>query len=198
MMRIRGAGTLAVSAAVGFASLVVRPAVAQRVELASRDAGTARGEFRIAGDAPSSLQDLWRASKDARVERVACLGGRRSGNVAHITRVLVLEAPADSAHVSAVSSLNQCRPPEWFGTVHTHIAQFNGLPFVTFSADDRNVISIWRGRWKADGVFCILYSATDAYCEAGTDFGGDTMYTETRTVAQQQVQGPRSEVRGYR
>jgi hypothetical protein len=160
----------------------VRQASAQQGSAELREVVYRPGEFRVANDAGSALRSLWDASIAAKEERVACIGGRRINGVAYITKVQVLDAAADSAHVSAVSSLTECRPPEWFGTVHTHIAKFNGLPFVTFSADDRNVISIWRSRWKADGVFCILYTNADAYCEAGTEFGGDTAYIETRAV----------------
>ena len=163
-----------------WAAPIVRQAGAQPSGAELKEVAFRQGEFRIATDARSALRGLWDSSIGSKEERVACIGGRRIGGVAYITKVMTLEAPADSAHVSAVSSLNECRPPEWFGTVHTHIARFNGLPFVTFSADDRNVISIWRGRWKHDGVFCILYTEADAYCEAGTDFGGDTAYIETR------------------
>ena len=148
-----------------------------------REVSNRPGEFRIAGDARTSLSFLWDSSIEAKEERVGCIGGRLINGVAFITKVQALAAAADSAHVSAVSSLSECKPPEWFGTVHTHIARYNGLPFMTFSADDRNVISIWRGRWKNDGVFCILYTEIDAYCEAGTEFGGETAYTDIRPSA---------------
>jgi hypothetical protein len=183
----RAAAMVVASAVAALVSPVVRPIGAQGAGAEVREVAFRQGEFRVATDARTSLRGLWDSSMGAKEERVACIGGRRVGGVAYITKVQVLDAAADSAHVSAVSSLNECRPPEWFGTVHTHIARYNGLPFVTFSADDRNVISIWRGRWKHDGVFCILYTEADAYCEAGTDFGGDTAYTETRAIAQTPV-----------
>ena len=51
-------------------------------------------------------------------------------------------------------------------TVHTHVALRDGArPYARFSGADRGVNQIWWRRWKADGMFCVLFSATDAYCE---------------------------------
>ena len=141
------------------------------------EAGYNAGDFRFAAEARSSLQSLWSTSIDAREERVACIGGYSRNGVAVITRVRALEPEgADSSNILAAASLERCSPPNWFGTVHTHIAKFQGLPYVTFSAPDRNVIMLWHERWKADGVFCVLYSATEAHCEAGSETSGDTTY----------------------
>jgi hypothetical protein len=60
--------------------------------------------------------------------------------------------------------------------VHTHVATFDGHPFVTFSPDDRTVMGMWRKMWKADGVFCVIYSAADAHCESGADLSVDVAY----------------------
>jgi hypothetical protein len=34
----------------------------------------------------------------------------------------------------------------------------DGLPSTTFSAQDRGVMRRWYQRWRADGVFCVVYS----------------------------------------
>ena len=144
------------------------------------EAGYNAGAFRFGSDARTGLQHLWATSVDAKEERVACIGGYRRNGVSVITRVRALEPEgADSSNILASASLEKCAPPNWFGTVHTHIAKFQGLPYVTFSAPDRNVIMLWHERWKADGVFCVLYSENEAHCEAGADTSGDTTYAVT-------------------
>jgi hypothetical protein len=83
---------------------------------------------------------------------------------------------ADSSNVSAQTSLTECGAPEWFGTVHTHIARFQGIPFSTFSPADRWVMAAWRKAWREEGVFCVLYSDTMSHCEGGADESGDPAY----------------------
>ena len=135
------------------------------------------GSFRFQTEARDSLRTLWLVSTNAHQERVACIGGERWAGVAYITRVRPLvPSAADSMHISAETSLNQCGGPEWFGTVHTHIAKFQGLPFVTFSPDDRRVMTMWRKQWHDEGVFCVLYSQTEAHCEAGAEQSDDPIY----------------------
>jgi hypothetical protein len=34
------------------------------------------------------------------------------------------------------------------------------------------VMRQWYARWDADGVFCVVYSARDAHCEADGVVGG--------------------------
>jgi hypothetical protein len=133
--------------------------------------------FRIEMGARATLQALWHASVGAHQERVACIGGYRGTHVAHITRVKILtSAAADSSNVSAQASLAECGTPEWFGTVHTHIARFQGRPFSTFSPADRWVMATWRKTWRDEGVFCVLYSETMSHCEAGGEASGDPAY----------------------
>jgi len=135
------------------------------------------GSFRFETDARDSLRTLWLVSINAHQERVACIGGERRSGVAYITRVKPLvPSAADSLHISAETSLTQCGGPEWFGTVHTHVAKFQGLPFVTFSPADRGVMTMWRKRWQDEGVFCVLYSQTEAHCEAGPEQSDDPIY----------------------
>ena len=136
-----------------------------------------QGPFRIAALARGPLHQLWNASVDAKQERVACVGGYVDDDVVYITHVRVLPSSrADSVNVSALPSLQECSPPEWFGTVHTHIARFHGLPYRIFSAPDRFVMSLWRERWKQDGVFCILYTDAEANCEFGMAQSGHAVY----------------------
>ena len=99
----------------------------------------------------------------------SALTGRSSvidGDTLRITRVQPLVAGADSLAVSAQASLEACGPPLWQGTVHTHIALMYGeRPYERFSGSDRGVMQLWWRRWKQDGMFCVLYTPRDAYCE---------------------------------
>lgn len=129
--------------------------------------------FELADEAKAVFHTLWESSVVAGAERVACIGGVREGGVARVTRVLVLDpADADSMGIAAAASIEKCGPPDWFGTAHTHIAHRDGRrPYPTFSGADRGVMRLWLRRWTADGVFCLLYSPTQAHCEAEGDSG---------------------------
>lgn len=129
----------------------------------------AAARFAMTPTARATLRALWRSSVRANEERVACLGGARGEDgMVRITRVRPLPAPADSANASAAPSLATCRPPRWFGTVHTHIiTNPAGEPYVDFSTPDRDVMARWEQAWRAEGVFCLLYSGADAHCVAG-------------------------------
>ena len=75
--------------------------------------------------------------------------------------------------ISAQASVDQCGPPDWSGTVHSHIALYTeDLPSTKFSAQDRTAMRLWYDRWHADGVFCVVYSREDAHCEADGVVGG--------------------------
>ncbi|MDQ3138408.1 MAG: hypothetical protein M3Q93_12595, partial [Gemmatimonadota bacterium] len=98
--------------------------------------------------------------------RVGCLASAVDGDTLRITRILALDAGADSLAVSARASLERCGPPEWQGTVHTHIARADGgRPYALFSGADRGVMLMWWQRWRADGTFCLLYAENEAHCE---------------------------------
>lgn len=120
------------------------------------------------------LQRLWDESVAANKERVACIGGARDGAIFRITRAAALEslAPppdsirgrpefdADSMGVSrylSELSVEVCRPPEWAGTIHTHRVE-RGVEYPRLSSTDRAVISLWHARWRAESVFCVLYT----------------------------------------
>ena len=133
-------------------------------------AGTPRGvpsAFRFEPEAQPELHRLWDASALARAERVACLAAEIEGDTVRISRVLPLEVTrADSLGISAESSLESCGPPEWRGTVHTHVALRDGRsPYSLFSGADRGVMMMWWQRWKVDGVFCLLDSGQEVICE---------------------------------
>ncbi|HEX2220385.1 MAG TPA: hypothetical protein VHG35_16390 [Gemmatimonadales bacterium] len=145
---------------------MTRPAVAVLTLLAL--AATARGPraFRFDPDAQNELRRLWAASSGAKAERVACLAGEIRRDTVHVTRVLPLTGWADSLNVSARQSLEECVPPRWQGTVHTHVALYDGQrPYARFSGADRGVNRLWWRRWNTDGMFCVLYSPAEAYCE---------------------------------
>jgi len=134
------------------------------------DGSPSSASFALATGVRADLISLWDASVVANEERVACIGGTRGKDgVVRITRVYALPVvSADSANAGAGPSLATCRPPAWFGTVHTHIiTDALGAPYTQFSSPDRDVIARWQRAWRADGVFCLLYSEADAHCELG-------------------------------
>ena len=174
----RGLGT-----AIGVSLAGAAAAQAQEPRYSADTPGAVHG-FVIEADAREALHALWQASLAAGVERVACIGGDRDHGIATIRRVLRLEtSAADSMGVSAVASIERCGPPEWFGTAHTHIAhRVNQRPYASFSGADRGVMRLWLKRWEADGVFCLLYSPTDAHCETEGASGTLIAGPETGTV----------------
>jgi hypothetical protein len=105
---------------------------------------------------------------------VACLASTIRNDTVFISRIVPLKAEdADSLGISALASVDQCGPPTWSGTVHTHIALYSdSLPSTRFSAQDRNAMRLWYDRWHSDAVFCLVYSARDAHCEADGVVGG--------------------------
>ena len=122
--------------------------------------------FRVEPAARAPLHELWAASVAAKAERVACLASVVEGDTLRITRIMPLSAGADSMAVSAGASLETCGPPEWQGTVHTHVAlQADGQPFDRFSGSDRGVMLMWWQRWRTDGTFCLLYAQDRVHCE---------------------------------
>ena len=130
--------------------------------------------FRFSREAGQELRTLWAESVAARQERVACLGASVRHDTVFVARILAL-APdeADSLSIGSDASVERCGPPEWAGTVHTHVAIYAaGLPSTRFSAQDRGVMRRWYERWHSDGVFCVVYSARDAHCEADGVVGG--------------------------
>jgi hypothetical protein len=130
--------------------------------------------FRFSPEAGRALRSLWEASVAAQQERVACLGAEVRNDSVFVVRLLPLEtAGADSMAIDSDESVERCGPPEWSGTVHSHVAEYsNGLPSTTFSAQDRGVMRRWYQRWRVNGVFCVVYSRRDAHCEADGVIGG--------------------------
>ena len=134
--------------------------------------------FAVDATAQAGLETLWKASKRVMEERVACIAGHMEDGAFHVTRVMAVPTEkADSLRISPEPSLDLCGPPDWIGTVHTHIASFHGKPFATLSPSDRAVMNVWRLKWKQEGVFCVLYSESEAYCEYGTTLNDDVQYS---------------------
>jgi hypothetical protein len=123
--------------------------------------------FHFKPDARPQLHRLWESSSRAKTEQVACLSAIIESDTVEISSILPLAlTPADSMGVSASASLETCGPPRWLGTVHTHVALRDGQrPYSLFSGADRGVMMMWWRRWRADGVFCLLYSEKDVICE---------------------------------
>lgn len=141
---------------------------------AAQGPGGSQATFRFTTEAGSALRALWEVSRFAGEERAACLAAIVSGDTVLVSRVLPLEAAeADSMGISAVASIERCGPPDWSGTVHTHVAEYaEGRPSRRFSGPDRVVMRMWYDRWRADGVFCLVWSERDAHCEADGVVGG--------------------------
>jgi hypothetical protein len=153
-------------AAAGLCCVTLAPVAAQ-------SAGSA-AKFRFSPEAGGALRALWEESASAQQERVACLGADVRGDTVFVTRILRLEpVEADSIGVSALTSIDQCGPPDWKGTVHTHVALYtDDSPSRRFSGQDRVIMRMWYDRWRADGVFCVAYSPRSAHCEADGIVGG--------------------------
>ena len=134
----------------------------------------ARPAFRFSREAGAVLRDLWKESRAAREERVACLASTIRRDTVWVSQVAPLKPQeADSMGVSALASVDECGPPQWSGTVHTHIALYtDDQPSTRFSAQDRTAMRLWYDRWHSDGVFCVVYSPEDAHCEADGVVGG--------------------------
>jgi hypothetical protein len=123
--------------------------------------------FRFEIGATPELHRLWEASSSVKAERVACLAASIESDTVRISRVVPLESGrSDSLGISAAASLENCGPPQWRGTVHTHVALRDGQrPYSLFSGADRGVMMLWWRRWNIDGVFCLLYSSDEVICE---------------------------------
>jgi hypothetical protein len=149
------------------AALAVLAAVLAAPLLAAGMSRTIPSAFRFELDAQPELHRLWESSAQAKAERVACLAATIDSDTVHITRVLPLDSGrGDSLGISASTSLDRCGPPEWLGTVHTHVALRDGQrPYSLFSGADRGVMMLWWRQWKVDGVFCLLYSGQEVICE---------------------------------
>ena len=165
---------------------IVLPVVMAAGAVASQaNAQTGRaphGTFRFSHEAGLGLQALWQESIATRQERVACMASTIRNDTVFVTRIAMVKSEeADSLGISARASVEQCGPPAWSGTVHTHIALYSdSLPSTRFSAQDRAAMRLWYDRWHADGVFCLIYSARDAHCEADGVVGG--MRSQPRVV----------------
>ncbi len=109
-------------------------------------------------DLLSQMRSLYAAAAAQNRELVACLATDSISPP--------LDSAGDSLSVRPEESLEECRPPQWEGTVHTH--QYPS-PFFkrTFSPSDRAVISKWRARWGVASRHCVVWGPRrgDVYCE---------------------------------
>ncbi len=142
-------------------------AAALSLLMAADGSGPVPNAFRFELNATPELHRLWETSSAAKAERVACLAATLEGDTVRISRVVPLESGrSDSLGISATPSLDTCGPPEWRGTVHTHVALKDGQrPYSLFSGADRGVMMLWWRRWSVAGVFCLLYSPNEVICE---------------------------------
>lgn len=129
--------------------------------------GSLPGALAITPDARIDLHKLWSSSIESRTEQVACLASVIEGDTVRLTGIRILDGVGvDSLAVSAEASLETCAPPLWQGTVHTHIALYDGQrPYSRFSGADRGVMQTWGQRWNTQGTFCLLFGETSVHCE---------------------------------
>ena len=156
-------------------ALALAAAIGGRVDAQSEGpARRPKPAFRFSPEAGLGIRALWTESVAAKQERVACLGASVRNDTVFVSRILALQPDqADSMSIASESSVERCGPPEWAGTLHTHVALYTAeLPSTRFSAQDRGVMLRWYQRWRSDGVFCVVYSARDAHCEADGVVGG--------------------------
>ena len=172
-MRAAAAGLVALALATPGVSAQRLPA---GDSIPPRDTTSTRPEpaFRFSREAGLGLRALWEESLAANQERVACLGASIHNDTVFVERILALiPHEADSMSIGSAASIERCGPPAWSGTVHTHVALYTAeSPSKRFSAQDRGVMRQWYERWKSNGVFCLIYSARDAHCEADGVVGG--------------------------
>lgn len=161
-MRAAALGLLILLPAAGAAQTTPRPPAA------------ASTPFTFTPEAGRAIRALWEESVGAQAERVACLGATVRDGAVLVARILPLPPEAaDSMGISAAASIERCGPPEWSGTIHTHVAVYDSRgPSRRFSGQDRTVMQMWYDRWRADGVFCVVYSERGANCEADGVVGG--------------------------
>ncbi|HEY8257576.1 MAG TPA: hypothetical protein VIG08_07950 [Gemmatimonadales bacterium] len=130
-------------------------------------AGRAPSAILVTPDARTAMHEMWKGSLESRREAVACLASVIEEDTVRITRIMPLDGLGiDSLAVGAKTSLETCSPPVWQGTVHTHIALYDGRrPYSTFSGADRGVMLDWGQRWNTQGTFCLLFGETMIHCE---------------------------------
>lgn len=118
-------------------------------------------------EAGATIRSVWDASVIAQQERVACLAGTVSRDSVIVTAAGPVEpGEADSLTANAENSLEQCSPPQWIGTLHTHVRSTDDpSPAAHFSGQDRVVMSLWASRWRRPGAFCVAYGPRSAHCE---------------------------------
>jgi hypothetical protein len=142
--------------------------------LSAQESGRSKAAFQFSAEAGQALKALWQTSVAAHEERAACLASSIRNDTVFVLRIAPLEAEdADSMGISAISSVERCGPPQWSGTVHTHVALYtDDSPSTRFSGQDRIAMRMWYDRWHSDGVFCLVYSGEHAHCEADGIIGG--------------------------
>lgn len=134
--------------------------------LAARSLSAQQAAWVMGPQAKLGLRELWATSLTARREQVACLGGVIGADTVRVDRVRPVDEPSDSLTASSEASLATCSPPQWFGTVHTHVRSTDDeTPASRFSRGDRAVMSEWTTRWGGQGAFCLIYSARHMHCE---------------------------------
>jgi len=153
-------------AAVAIAAAERRALVAILLCLPARSLTAQQQAWVMGPPAKLALQELWATSLTARREQVACLGGTIGPDTVLVTRIKPVLEPSDSLTASAQLSLATCAPPEWIGTVHSHVRSTDDdAPASRFSPGDRAVMSEWTTRWGGQRAFCLVYSERNMHCE---------------------------------
>jgi hypothetical protein len=140
--------------------------VAMLLCLPARSVAAQQQAWVIGPQARLDVQQLWAASLTQRREQVACMGGVIRRDTVLVSRLRPVPEPSDSLTASAQLSLASCAPPEWIGTLHSHVRSTDDeAPASRFSPGDRAVMSEWTKRWGGQGAFCLVYSERSMHCE---------------------------------
>ena len=78
--------------------------------------------------------------------------GERAYRLRSVPAVLAAQADAEQGFLAFVDDLDRGDAPG--------------------ESRDRVAMSLWYDRWRADGVFCVVWSERDAHCEADGVVGG--------------------------
>jgi hypothetical protein len=157
------------------------PSLVQQIGPGLPETAFNQGAVRFAPQARAALYALWEESTTAHQERMACIRAYRYNGAIYVTNAKPAAFEyADSVRIKIDPSA--CGAPAWNGHAHTHIARFNGQPLVTFSTVDRMLMAWWRKTWKAEGLFCVLYSKSQAYCEYEASINADAIYSSTDPI----------------
>lgn len=135
------------------------------------------------------LVDLWDEAERQEREKLACLDAdveeipSDTMLIWTINRIKQVKVKSDKGAISHSTSLSECEPPEFVGTVHTHLADsipnpsgsgYLQGPFKKFSPGDYAAQDAWANVWEDKAqeagmrwsLWCIMFSDEGMNCIA--------------------------------